>query len=57
MRYIERVLGIPIEEIENKILTEQLKEQYECLGNGTYSVNGGEFKVAIKNNTVLSVLN
>ena len=56
IRYIERVLNIDIEDITNKILTEEVKKQSEVLGNGTYSVNEGEFRVVIKDGVVVTVL-
>ncbi len=56
IRYIERVLGIDIEEINSKILTEEIVKQVEILGNGTYSVNEGEFKVVIKDNVIITVI-
>lgn len=56
IRYIERVLGINIEEVTNKIVPEEIKKQIEVLGNGTYSVNEGEFKIVIKDNVVVTVL-
>ncbi len=56
LRYIERVIGIDLDDIANNILTEEVVNQYKSLGNGTYSVNGGDFKVVIKDKTVLSIL-
>ncbi len=56
LRYIERVIGINLDDIANNILTEEVIKQYSSLGNGTYSVNGGDFKVVIKDKMVLSIL-
>ena len=35
IRYIERVIGINIEEIVEKIATEKMKKMVECCANGT----------------------
>lgn len=56
IRYIERVLGINIEEVTNKIVPEEIKKQIEILGNGTYSVDDGEFRIVLKDNVVVTVL-
>ena len=39
LRYIERVLGIDLKEIENRILTDEIKEQYKIIGSGRFSIN------------------
>ena len=47
LRYIERVLGIDLKEIENRILTDEIKEQYKIIGSGRFSIND-EFRTLIR---------
>ncbi len=55
LRYIERVLGINMQEIEQKILSESDKINIKNLGqNCTYSKDG--FKVKIKDGVAVTVL-
>ena len=54
LRYIERVLGIDIEQIEKSILEELDIETIEKLGNGTYPVR--DFNVVIKENFIITVI-
>lgn len=56
IRYIERVMGIDIEDIATKILPESAQEYIEQLGNGHYPVNHGEFKIVVKDGVVITVL-
>ena len=56
IRYIERVLGISIDEISQKILGNEIEKQIETLGNGTYPINDNEFKIVIKDNVVVTVI-
>ncbi len=57
LRYIERVSGIRIEEIEQKILSESLIKLVEKLdyNNGTYPMNE-DFSVIIKDLTVVTII-
>jgi len=55
VRYMERVLGIDIEQITNMVITESLKTKVNAMGNGTYGIGDG-FKVIIKDNYVLTVV-
>ena len=57
IRYIERVIGINIEEIVEKIATEKVKKMAECCGNGLYPSENGEFKLKINNNVVVTIVN
>lgn len=57
IRYIERVIGINIEEIVEKIATEKMKKMVECCGNGLYPSENGDFKLKINNNVVVTILN
>lgn len=54
LRYIERVLGIDLKEIEERILTDEVKEQYKIVGNGKFPIND-EFKVIIRDNVVVTI--
>jgi hypothetical protein len=54
LRYIERVLGINIEQIEKSILEELDLETIEKIGNGTYPVR--DFNVVIKENFIITVI-
>jgi hypothetical protein len=54
LRYIERVIGINLEEVEKNIL-KCIPESQEILGNGTYPC--GEYKVVVKENTVVTIIN
>jgi len=54
LRYIERVLGIDLKEIENKILSDEDKKTVSALGNCTYPKDG--FKLKIKDGTVVTIL-
>ena len=57
IRYIERVIGINIEEIVEKIATEKMKKMVEWCGNGLYPSENGDFKLKINNNVVVTILN
>ena len=54
LRYIERVLGIDLKEIERRILTDEVKEQYKIVGNGRFPIND-EFRVLIRDNVVVTI--
>jgi hypothetical protein len=55
VRYLERVKGLDIEQIQSEILTDSILKLIEVLGvNGTYPNNG--FSVVIRNNTVTTIL-
>jgi hypothetical protein len=54
LRYLERVKGIDLTEIENEILTPKVKEMIETLGRtGVYPNN--KFQVCLKNNRVITI--
>lgn len=55
LRFIERELGIDLNEIKTKILTDSIKEFYEKLGNGTFPIENTGLKAVIKDNVVLTV--
>lgn len=50
LRYLERVRGIDLEEVENTILPEAYREK---LINGKIPING--FRIVVKDNTVITV--
>lgn len=54
LRYIERVLGIDLKEIEKCILTDEVKEQYKIVGNGRFPIND-EFRALIRDNVVVTI--
>ena len=54
LRYIERVLGIDLKEIENRILTDEIKEQYKIVGSRRFSIND-EFRTLIRDNVVVTI--
>lgn len=54
LRYIERVLGIDLKEIEYKILSDEDKQIVSALGNCTYPKDG--FKLKIKDGTVVTII-
>lgn len=53
LRYIERVIGINLEEIKAKILSGQVREMIQKLGSGKFPADG--FRVVVKNGTVITV--
>lgn len=56
LRYLERVIGMDIEAIKDKICTKELKSMVEILGNnGTYPVDN--FRVKMKDSTIVTILN
>lgn len=58
LRYLERVEGINISEIKEKILNNDLINMYKTLGNGTYPINrSNNNKAIIKNNIVITIIN
>ena len=54
LRYIERVLGINLKEIEKRILTDEVKEQYKIVGNGRFPIND-EFRALIRDHVVVTI--
>ena len=56
IRYVERVLGINIEDIENKILNQTTCHLVEELGNGRYPCNNGKFMIVVKDGCVVTVI-
>lgn len=55
VRYLERVKGVDVSQIEKEIVTEQLQDLVETLGgDGGYPVR--DFKVLMKNFNVTTIL-
>ncbi len=55
LRYIERVEGVNLNDIIQKISTEKLKTMVNTLGNGTFPIDG-TFSVKVRNNVIITVL-
>lgn len=54
LRYLERIHGMDLANIQNLILSDEIKKQIAVLGgNGTFPANG--FRVVVKNNTIVTV--
>ncbi len=54
LRYIQRVVGIPLEDIKAKIATPSLIDAAKHLGNGTYPVD--DFRVKVANGVIVTVV-
>ena len=54
LRYIERVLGINIKEIEETILCDKILTQHSILGKGTF-IHPKGFKCITRDNTIVSI--
>lgn len=56
LRYLSRVELIPIEEVEAKVVTEELKRIVGILGgNGEYPILDGKFKAIMKNFIIITI--
>lgn len=56
LRYLERMEGVDVNSIRDKLLTPKLKEFVATVGgNGTFPIEGG--KVIIRDNTIITVEN
>lgn len=58
LRYIERVMGLNMDDVRMEILPEVTEKQVQALRQGTFPVNDGGkgFKILVKNNTVVTIL-
>lgn len=54
LRYLERSLDLDIEVIKKRILTEEIRKQYEVLGNGSFPIDSN-VKAVIRDNIVVTV--
>lgn len=56
LRYLERIQGVDVQSVRDKLLTPKLKEFVATVGgNGTFPIEGG--KVVIRDNTIITVEN
>lgn len=57
IRYLERVEGLDVQAIKDKLATEELQNQVSVLGGGEYPVNidGNRVKVVVRNFKVITV--
>jgi hypothetical protein len=55
LRYIERVMGVDMDAIKEKILTTGLKTMISNMGNGKYPIGKGN-KVMVKNNVITTIV-
>lgn len=53
IRYLERVKGIDMAEVEKEILDEDLKKQILVLGTGKFHRNG--LRLVVRNNSIVTV--
>ena len=58
LRYIERVIGLDLKQLQAIIIPDDLREKIRTLGSGEYSHENpnGKYKLRVKNNTVVTVL-
>lgn len=54
LRYFERVLGFDLEEIKEKILSEELEEHIDTLVSGKFPIGDGKYAV-VKNRVVITI--
>lgn len=55
IRYLERVLGIDLDLIKDRMLDERNRAAIKILGTGYYPIGNG-FKLVVKSNVVVSVI-
>lgn len=55
LRYLERVELIPINQIESKVITEELKKLWKILGNGEFPIGIGEHTCTIRNGYITTI--
>lgn len=55
LRYMERIMGMDIKQVEMSILNDSITKMISELGNGTYPHHEG-FKVVVKNNVIVTIL-
>lgn len=55
LRYLERVVGLNLDEVKNKILTDTIRAQTKALGRSGRFPNDG-FKVIMENGAVTTVI-
>lgn len=55
IRYLERVMGLDLDQLKSEILSDSLKHQVKAMGNGKYPIGNG-VKIVVKDNAVVSVI-
>lgn len=56
LRYLERKLGIDLEEVKKEILTDETAERIKQFGSGRFPIGDG-MRAVVKQNVVVSVVN
>ena len=56
LRYLERAMGLDLDQVRKEILTNEVEQLSKNMGNGKYPIGNG-CRVVVKNNTVVSVTN
>lgn len=57
LRYLERSMNIDLDDVRDKILTDEIKDLVEALGDsGTYPINGSNCRAKIVDRTIVTVL-
>lgn len=54
VRYFERALGFNIQKIKEELLTDELKERIEVVGDGAYK--SGDYNLIVRNNIVVTII-
>ncbi len=55
LRYLERIMGFDLDQINKSILTDDIKLMVSKMGDGKYPIDGG--RIIVRNNTIISVTN
>lgn len=55
LRYLQKVELIPIEEIYNKIVTEDIKKMTTVLGDGSFPLGDTGFSIIVKGNVIVTI--
>jgi len=55
VRYMERVMGVDIQEIRDKILSDKFVKMVKELGNANYPIDGTTKKAVVKDNIVITI--
>ena len=55
LRYIERVIGLDMDELKAKILDESIISYHKELGSGVYPLSNTDRKAVIKQNTIVTI--
>lgn len=56
LRYLERVVGVDIEQLADKILPPSEKALVEEFRTGRFPVNQGDFKIVVQDGVVVTVI-